>query len=144
MERGLLWLPLLVLFFWLAWAGWNEYQKLEAYKVWAQGFERAKYDIRSVLGQSGDQLTWGRPTRKGPVNLQTISRAQVSSVELWIDDAYVSFEEDTVPPSEYGKALRGQYPELRLQLPQSVIRIPFTDGEMALQWGLFLKQWLLR
>ena len=45
MERGLLWLPLLVMFCWLAWAGWNEYQKIESYKLWASQFERHKSDI---------------------------------------------------------------------------------------------------
>ena len=53
------------MFIGLAWAGWNEYNKLEAYKVWAQSFERAKYDIYAALGQQGDVLTWGVPTRQG-------------------------------------------------------------------------------
>ncbi len=44
-----MWLPLLAIFISLAWAGWNEYKKLEAYGVWAQKFDRAKYDIYSVL-----------------------------------------------------------------------------------------------
>ena len=73
MERGLLWLPLLAVFFWLAWSGWNEYQKIEAYRIWVQDYDRAKYDIYSVLGQKGKELTWGKPTRTGPVNLQTFS-----------------------------------------------------------------------
>ncbi|NMG58545.1 hypothetical protein E1H12_08395, partial [Geitlerinema sp. P-1104] len=59
MERGLIWLPLLVLFFGLAWAGWNEFRKVDAYQGWAKGFDRAKYDILSVLGQRGDRLVWG-------------------------------------------------------------------------------------
>ena len=51
MARGLLWLPLLVAFIWLAWSGWNEYQKLEAYKIWAEDFDNAKFDIYAVLGK---------------------------------------------------------------------------------------------
>lgn len=82
MARGLIWLPLLVLFIWLTWAGWNEYQKLEAYKVWAERFDRAKYDIYAVLGQKGDELTWGKPTRKGPIALQTVSLRQVGDIQL--------------------------------------------------------------
>jgi hypothetical protein len=39
MERGLLWTPLLILFIWLAWSGWNEYQKVEIYREWAENFE---------------------------------------------------------------------------------------------------------
>ena len=71
MERGLLWLPLLAVFIGLAWAGWNESQKVEAYRVWAKPFAKVKYDIYAVLGQNGTHLTWGKPTRKGIVNLQT-------------------------------------------------------------------------
>ena len=59
MERGLLWLPLLVVFIWLAWSGWNEYQKVEAYKIWAANFDNAKFDIYSVLGVKERQITWG-------------------------------------------------------------------------------------
>ena len=65
MERGLLWLPLLAVFIWLARTGWNEYQKVEKYRVWAEDFDNAKYDIYSVLGKKGQELTWGKPTRKG-------------------------------------------------------------------------------
>ncbi|MBD3561673.1 hypothetical protein H6S82_22920, partial [Planktothrix sp. FACHB-1355] len=79
MERGLIWLPLLALFIWLAWAGWNEFQKVEAYRRWASQFERAKYDIYAVLGQNGSNLTWGKPTRTEPVNLQTFSLKNVKS-----------------------------------------------------------------
>ena len=50
MERGLLWLPLLAVFFWLAWSGWNEYQKVEAYRRWAADYDKAKYDLYAVLG----------------------------------------------------------------------------------------------
>jgi hypothetical protein len=64
MERGLMWLPLLALFIGLAWAGWREFRKVEAYQTWAQDFDRHKYDIYAVLGQKGDQLVWGKPTRQ--------------------------------------------------------------------------------
>lgn len=51
MEHGLLWLPLLAAFFWLAWQGSQEYQKIEAYRTWAEQFDKAKYDIYAVLGK---------------------------------------------------------------------------------------------
>ncbi|HEY9736368.1 MAG TPA: hypothetical protein V6D06_08800, partial [Trichocoleus sp.] len=85
MERGLLWLPLLAVFIGLAWAGWNEYQKVEAYKLWAQQFERAKYDIFAVMGQSGSQLTWGKPTRRDPIELESLSLDSVSQINLEAD-----------------------------------------------------------
>ena len=82
MERGLLWLPLLVAFIWLAWSGWNEYQKLEAYKVWAEEFDNAKFDIYAVLGKKERQVTWGKPTRKGMVDLKSFFQRQVQQTEV--------------------------------------------------------------
>ncbi|MEM6836805.1 MAG: hypothetical protein AAF609_08100, partial [Cyanobacteria bacterium P01_C01_bin.120] len=82
MERGLLWLPLLGVFVWLAGAGWHEYQKLEAYKRWATEFERTKYDIYSALGQVDDRLVWGQPTRQGPTQLQAVALSAINGVRL--------------------------------------------------------------
>lgn len=128
MLHGLLWFPLLFVFVWLAYAGWNEYQKLESYKTWAAQFERAKYDIYSVLGQKDDEITWGKPTRKGPIDVQSCSLKQVRSLTLEVDGRVVEME---APPS--GRAIA-----LKLELPQSTIQIPFTDANLAAEWGKFL------
>ncbi|HBY76957.1 MAG TPA: hypothetical protein DEG47_08115, partial [Cyanobacteria bacterium UBA11148] len=92
MERGLLWLPLLAVFSWLAWSGWNEYQKVEAYRHWAQQFDRAKYDIYAVLGQKNSELTWGKPTRSEPINLETFSLQDVDSIRLLVDKEVADLE----------------------------------------------------
>ncbi|HEY9879184.1 MAG TPA: hypothetical protein V6D29_12065 [Leptolyngbyaceae cyanobacterium] len=132
MERGLLWLPLLVVFSWLAWAGWNEYQKLEAYKVWAQQFERAKYDIFSTLGQSGSNLTWGIPTRKGPIKLQTVALSEVEALTLQADGKPV---DPAQPPAKASRSA------LVLNLKsKSSQEIPFTDLSLAIQWFNYLRQ----
>ncbi|NER00329.1 MAG: hypothetical protein F6K30_27140 [Cyanothece sp. SIO2G6] len=73
MIHGLMWLPLLAIFIGLAWAGWNEYQKVEVYRQWATGAERAKYDIRAALKQEKGTLIWGTPSRSGILNLQTVA-----------------------------------------------------------------------
>lgn len=99
MERGLLWLPLLGIFIWLAWAGWNEYQKVEAYRAWAKKFQRAKYDIYAVLGEDGSQLVWGKPSRKGPVDLQTFSLKDVRSLQLLVGGKPASLQ---APPASGG------------------------------------------
>ncbi|HEY9821344.1 MAG TPA: hypothetical protein V6D35_11290 [Candidatus Sericytochromatia bacterium] len=137
MERGLLWLPLLAAFFWLAWSGWNEYQKIEAYRNWAQQFERAKYDIYAVLGQKGSELTWGKPTRKEPINLQTFSLKKVQSIRLMVDDKVADLE---MPPSK-GRAIALEFifPE-----PTTSIKVPFTEIPLATQWGKYLQQELQR
>lgn len=135
MIRGLLWLPLLAIFIWLAWAGWNEYQKLEAYRTWASQFDRAKYDIYAVLGQKADNLTWGKPTRSGPVNLETFSLKNVQSIRLLVDDLLV--ELDTPPSSGRGVAL-----EFILPNSANSVRIPFTEIALAVKWGKYLQQQL--
>lgn len=135
MERGLLWLPLLIVFFWLAWSGWNEYQKVEAYREWAKGFDRAKYDIYAVLGLKGTELTWGKPTRKGPANLETLSLEDVQSIWLVVDHHAVDLDS----PPEKAKEI-----ELEFQLKQEAtpVRVPFTEVPLAVKWGQFLNQQL--
>lgn len=135
MERGLLWLPLLALFIGLAWAGWNEYQKLEAYKVWAEQFDRAKYDIYAVLGQKGHQLTWGKPTRKGPVNLQTFSLQQVNAIRLLADHQIIEGDLENLPQKSRDVAI-----EFQLMEPDAPIRVPFTDLSLAAKWAKVLRQ----
>jgi hypothetical protein len=132
MERGLLWLPLLGVFIGLAWAGWNEYQKVQAYEAWAKGFERSKYDLFSMLGQSGDTLTWGRPTRQGPVELKTLSLHNVVALHLSADE------------TADGATKAQQRSEILLELQGGeTCGIPFTDRELALRWEKALQQSLL-
>jgi hypothetical protein len=132
MERGLLWLPLLVTFFALAWMGWSEYQKIEAYRRWAASFDRAKYDIYSVLGQVGNTLTWGKPTRSGPVELQTFSLESVREIRLLVDDRRVML--DSLPTK--GKPVI----EFILAGQENAMQIPFTEISLAAQWTKFLQQ----
>lgn len=129
MIRGLLWLPLLAIFFGLAWAGWNEYQKLEAYKVWATQFERAKYDIYSALGQSGKQLVWGLPTRTGVINTQTLNLANVQEITLEVDGQRI--DPERIPQ-------RGTVALGFTSQQNEHFSIPFTEGAIAKQWYDFL------
>ena len=132
MERGLLWLPLLVMFCWLAWAGWNEYQKIESYKRWAEQFERHKYDICAVLGQKGDRLTWGRPTRKEPLDIQTVDLADIARIRFRIDSKFFDEQDAEFPlnPKKISLELvlkTGEMPSIR-----------FTDVDIAAGWYRFL------
>lgn len=132
MERGLLWLPLLVAFFWLAWQGYQEYQKLEAYRTWAEQFERAKYDIYAVIGQKGNDITWGKPTTTGPIELQTFSLLSVEKIRLLVDNKEVEIAN---PP------LKGRVIELEFlfyEVPK-LVKIPFTEIPLAAQWGKFFQ-----
>lgn len=145
MERGLMWLPLLALFSWLAWAGRNEFQKVEAYRQWAEGSDRAKYDIYAMLCQRGSELTWGKPSRNGPLALQQCSIDQITTLALqigsqhWSGAALLALDPAQLPP--------GRPIALQLTLapspaspdrPPAPLSIPFTETALALQWA----QWL--
>jgi len=127
MGRGLLWLPLLIVFIGLAWAGWNEFRKVETYRVWAQAFDRAKYDIYAVLAQKGNDITWGKPTRSGPIDLQTFSLQQVSAIQLLANNQKMDLE--NLPPKERNVAI-----EFQLQNAETPIRVPFTELLLAAKW----------
>lgn len=140
MIHGLLWLPLLAMFIGLAWAGWNEYRKLEAYKAWATQFERAKYDIYAALGQQGDVLTWGLPTRQGVVEANTLNLKDVDQLAIEVNAEAidtVGLETDKLPS-------KGRF-SLGFTLSNGRhLSVPFIDGEMALQWSEFLRrEWSL-
>lgn len=132
MARGLLWLPLLVTFIWLARAGWNEYQKVEKYRVWAEDFDNAKYDIYSVLGKKDQELTWGRPTRKGLIEIDTFSLTDVAKITLLVGDRPVDWDN---PPSK-GKVML----EFTLKAREKKLKIPFTEANLAAKWGKFLQK----
>ncbi|MBD2492752.1 hypothetical protein [Nostoc sp. FACHB-280] len=132
MERGLLWLPLLIAFFWLAWQGSKEYQKVEAYRTWAAQFERAKYDIYAVLGQKDNNLTWGKPTTKGPINVETFSLLDVKKINLLVNDIVVNIE---APPAK-GRDIKIEFV---IAEPAKSVLIPFTEIPLATQWAKYLK-----
>ncbi len=135
MEKGLLWLPLLGVFIWLAWAGWQEYQKVEAYRIWAQDFTKSKYDIYAVLGQNGSNLTWGKPTPKGPINLKTFSLQEVRSLRLLVNDKPVNLE---TPPNQ-GKSICLEFVFFNTD---RTLRVPFTEVSLATQWAIYLQEQL--
>ncbi len=133
MTEGLVWSALLLVFMGLGWLGWQEYQKVESYRTWAQQFERSKYDIYAVLGQSGETLTWGCPTRKGPVDLESCSFAEIKAVKLRIDDQIADWQH---PPEKGRKVCI----ELVLQKISEPVQIPFTEISLAVDWSRYLQQ----
>lgn len=132
MIHALIWLPLLALFVYLTWAGWNEYQKVQAYSLWAGAYQNAKYDVLSVLGRQESCLVWGRPTRQGPTDLQEISLTRVREIAL-ITDGQVS---DPLNPPR-----RARRVDLRLSLENGThLSIPFTEAGLAAKWCKLLQQ----
>ncbi|PAX53042.1 hypothetical protein [Brunnivagina elsteri] len=133
MERGLLWLPLLFAFFWLAWQGSREFKKVESYRIWAEQFDKAKYDIYAVLGLKDNNITWGKPTTTGPIQLETFSLDDVANIQLFVDKKQVEMEE---PPQ------RGGLIELEFLFSESAksVRVPFTEIPLAAEWGKYLRR----
>ncbi|MCY6491670.1 hypothetical protein [Leptolyngbya sp. GGD] len=133
MIHGLLWFPLLAVFIGLAYAGWNEYQTLETYRRWADPFQRAKYDIYSVLGQQSETLIFGKASRKGIQVIETFSLKAVESIQLQVNGQTV----DIAAPPEKGKQI-----VLKFQLGDRAIEVPFTNVKLAAKWGEVLtKDW---
>jgi hypothetical protein len=133
MARGLAWLVFLAIFIGLAWAGWDEFQKLQAYERWAADFDRAKYDISAILGQKGSQLIWGKPSRSGIKDPQTICLTAVSEVRLLVNG--VTADPLNPPP---GKSVELQLLCENQENPQ----ISFTDTAIAVKWGQALTKYL--
>ena len=133
MTEGLVWSTLLLVFIFLGWLGWQEYQKVEAYKTWAAQFERSKYDIYAVLGQSGDTLIWGKPTRKEPVDLMSCSLSEIQAVQLCVDDQSVDWQQ---PPTKGRKV----FIELIRRSQQEPLQVPFTDIAIATDWTKYLQK----
>lgn len=132
MEYGLLWLPLLIIFFWLAWSGKNEYQKLEAYRQWAENFDQTKYDIYAIIGVKQKQITWGKPTRLIPKNLSSFSLEDVTSIRLLVNDCPVDI--NTLP--------KKGTPTIKFSFKgnKNSIKIPFTEIALAAKWLFFLEK----
>ena len=137
MERGLIWLSLLLVFVWLAGLGWNEYQKVETYRRWAADaeFEKSKYDIYAVLAKKGNDLTWGKPTRQAIINQSTFLLNDVQAINLVVDDRLVEMES---PPTK-GRKIALEFSFARSAPP---VRVPFTERPLAAEWGKYLSSQL--
>ncbi|MEL6163239.1 MAG: hypothetical protein AAFR37_05580, partial [Cyanobacteria bacterium J06628_3] len=112
-------------------------QKVEAYRIWAENFDRAKYDIYSVLAQKGNDITWGKPTVKGIVDLDTFSLVNVSDINLLIDDKPIDIEK--LPRKAKKIELEFVFSETSHK-----VYVPFTEIPLAGEWGKFLQGELQR
>ncbi|NJK41832.1 MAG: hypothetical protein HC934_11780 [Acaryochloridaceae cyanobacterium SU_2_1] len=133
MTEGIVWLTLLAVFAVLARLGWVDYRKVETYGQWAQQFERAKYDIYGVLGQTDQTLTWGVPTRKGPINIDSCTFAEVQRVSLSLNGQRVDWQH---PPSK----ARNIAILLEFMTERQPVQLPFTEMALAIDWVKYLEQ----
>ena len=133
MERGLIWLPLLGLIIGLTWVGWREYQKVEGYRVWSSQFDQAKYDIYSVIGVKDKKITWGKPTPKGIMNLETFDLQNVKNIELKLGD-------NIIDVNDLSEKKTKDTPQLafNFKTDKKPVLIPFTELDLAAKWQKYL------
>lgn len=132
MARGLMWLPLLFSFIALAWLGWREYRKVEAYQQWAEDFENSKYDLYAVLGYKDQAVTWGKPTSGQIIDLQTFPLDQVREIYVVVGDQRFGVDGDDLP--EKGKVA------LLFDCGDRQIQVPFTQQDLTVKWGQYLQK----
>ncbi|NJK34110.1 MAG: hypothetical protein HC919_03695 [Oscillatoriales cyanobacterium SM2_2_1] len=133
MLEGILWLPLLGVFGWLFWAGRQEYGRREAYRSWAESFERHSYDRRVLVGQQGDRLIWAQPTTAVPQVLHTVPLSQLLEVQLLIDGNPWECPDDILPL---------QVRDVRLILGDrdgQRWEIAFEDKAIARNWWVYVR-----
>jgi hypothetical protein len=126
------WLPAIVFSMWLGWTGWNEYSKRSSYRRWSKQFDKTKYDVYSVLGKYGEELTWAKPTSSGPIEMNSFSLRNVKAIRLTVDDRPI--ELDKLPSKGFALI------EFLIQDPKTVIKVPFADLKEAAEWTRDLQE----
>jgi hypothetical protein len=84
------------------------------------------------LGQKGDRLTWGRPTRKDPIDIQTVTFQDIARIRFRIDSKFFDAKDAEFPLNAKKISLElvlktGEMPSIR-----------FTDIDIAAAWYRFL------
>jgi len=104
---------------------------VDAYQAWAKAFDRAKYDILAVLGQKGDRLVWGKPSRTGVVEVQEFSLKEITAIEVEVNGNIIN---EAYPPKTSRSVnlcfQRGD---------EGPIQVPFTEISLALKWAQALR-----
>jgi hypothetical protein len=81
-------------------------------------------------------MTWGKPTPKGLIKLETFSLVDIKEIRLLVDDKVI----DTQAPPEKGRSIELEF----IFSPEKSVRVPFTEIPLAAQWGKHLQQELQR
>jgi hypothetical protein len=136
MLHGLLWFPLLAFFIWIAWAGWNDYQKIETYRLWATGFQHTKYDLYSAIRADTTTLTWGIPHRQSITNLQSLALSDIAEVALQLNGTLIKPDQNKAQAVQLKKV---KSVALVVKTTAESFVIPFTELHLATQWAEWLQ-----
>jgi hypothetical protein len=124
MSQGLLWLPLLLVFFLLAALGWLERRRQRLFREWAAGAELAKLDGCGAARLQDGVLSWScfeagsfRPVDSFPIR-------QLELLELLsLGSGEAPLTEESVGSCRLRMVGGGQQKEL-----------PFSDAQRARRW----------
>jgi hypothetical protein len=87
-----------------------------------------------VMGLKDREISWGKPTKNEPKDLQTFSLDRIQRIQLMVDNHVIDL--DDLPAK--GKSIKLRFESI--DPPAESIEIPFTEVPMAAEWAKFLNQ----
>tara|TARA_B100000700_G_scaffold206603_1_gene227097 strand:+ start:531 stop:941 length:411 start_codon:yes stop_codon:yes gene_type:complete len=124
MIHGLLWLPLLIVFFLLTGLGWLERRRQSLYIIWAQGSELSKLDGDCAARLKEGVLSWSSFEAGTFQEKESFEIKKLELVELMA----LSSGEAPLTNESQGRC------RLRLVGKGQEIDVPFSDAERARLW----------
>jgi hypothetical protein len=124
MSQGLLWLPLLLVFFLLAALGWLERRRQRLFREWAAGAELAKLDGCGAARLQDGILSWSRFEAGSFRPVDSFPVRQLELLELLsLGSGEAPLTEESVGSCRLRMVGGGQQKEL-----------PFSDAQRARRW----------
>ena len=130
MLHGLLWLPLIFIFFLLTALGWLERRRQNLFRNWANGSELCKLDSSGAAYLKDGKLTWSAFEAGEFKEKDSFIIKKLELIELM---ALTSGEAPLTDESQ-GKC------RLRLVGSGSEMDVPFSDADRAREWMDLLMQ----
>ena len=124
MLHGLLWLPLIFIFFLLTALGWLERRRQNLFRKWANGSELCKLDSSGAAYLKDGKLTWSAFEAGEFKDKESFTIKKLELVELM---ALTSGEAPLTDESQ-GKC------RLRLVGSGREMDVPFSDADRAREW----------
>jgi len=124
MLHGLLWLPLIFIFFLLTALGWLERRRQNLFRNWANGSELCKLDSSGAAHLKDGKLTWSAFEAGEFKEKDTFIIKKLELIELM---ALTSGEAPLTDESQ-GKC------RLRLVGSGREMDVPFSDADRAREW----------
>ena len=124
MLHGLLWLPLIFIFFLLTALGWLERRRQNLFRNWANGSELCKLDSSGAAYLKDGKLTWSAFEAGEFKEKDSFIIKKLELIEL------MALTSGEAPPTEESQG------KCRLRLVGSgrEMDVPFSDADRAREW----------